>query len=99
MLMISTTSLTTIVEILKKTDDGEDKMIKILYQLKPGEGEHLSNALETLPWEDHAWGTLILVLTIMTILTITTIMTTITIVTIMTLIAMILAMKILRVQL
>ena len=66
-------------------------MIKIIYQLKPGEGEHLSNALEILPWEDHAWVTLILVLTIMTILTITTIMTTITIVTIMTLIAMILA--------
>ena len=83
MLMISTTNLTTIVMILKKTDDGEDKMIKIIYQLKPGEGEHLSNALETLPWEDHAWVTLILILTIMTILKIMTPMTIITIVTIM----------------
>ena len=54
MLMMSTTNLITIVLILKKTDDVEDKMIKIIYQLKPGEGEHLSNALEILPWEDHA---------------------------------------------
>ena len=96
--MISTTNLTTIVMILKKTDDVEDKMIKIIYLLKPGEGEHLSNALEILPWEDHAYVILIFILTIMTILTIPTIMTIITIVTIMTLRAMILAMRVLRVQ-
>ena len=58
---MSTTNLITIVLILKKTDDVEDKMIKILYQLKPGEGEHLSNALEILPWEDHACITLIFI--------------------------------------
>ena len=57
-------------------------MIKVIYQLKPGESEHLSNALEILPWEDHACVTVILVLTIMTILTIMTTMTIITIVTI-----------------
>ena len=75
--------------ILKKTDDVEDKMIKIIYQLKPGEGEHLSNALEILPWEDHACVALILILTIMTILTITTILTIMTITTIMTIVTVV----------